>query len=201
MFRRRCDGQILGVKRLNQPVLHPAHADFPRAELVFEQRANLTRFKDRETVAVRRVADDNVVALVSELVREPLDLFYTVRLVIHRHDERELCAERGQHGEQVNFGEEFNKQVGGRGTAVHDDQICLFQSGEDAVERAAFGQVQEAGVGMKPFQRRVLVVAVNRDMGNALVFEILDEVDGEEAFANAAFAVKDENQSFHCFLG
>ena len=33
-------------------------------------------------------------------------------------------------------------------------------------------------------------------MGNALVFEILDEVDGEEAFADAAFAVKDEG--FRC---
>jgi hypothetical protein len=29
----------------------------------------------------------------------------------------------------------------------------------------------------------------------------LDEIDGEETFADAAFAIKDENQSFHCFLG
>ena len=36
---------------------------------------------------------------------------------------------------------------------------------------APFGQIEKARVGMKPFQRRVLVVAVNRDMGNALVFE------------------------------
>lgn len=70
MFRRRCDRQILGIERLNQPVLHPAHADFPRAELVFEQRANFTRFKDCETVAVRRVADDDIAALVSELIRQ-----------------------------------------------------------------------------------------------------------------------------------
>jgi hypothetical protein len=54
---------------------------------------------------------------------------------------------------------------------------------------------------MKPFQGGILVVAVNRDMGNALVFEVLDKVDGEEAFANAAFAVKDEDQSFHGFEG
>ena len=31
-----------------------------------------------------------------------------------------------------------------------------------------------------------------------LSLRILDEIDGEEAFADAAFAVKDENQSFHC---
>ena len=34
-----------------------------------------------------------------------------------------------------------------------------------------------------------------------LSLRILDEIDGEEAFADAAFAVKDENQSFHCFVG
>ena len=152
MFRRRCDRQILGVKRFNQPVLHPAHADFPCAELVFEQSADFARFKNRETVAVRGVADNDVAALVAEFVREPLDLFHAVRLVVHRHDERKLCAERGQYGEQVNFGEEFNEQVGGRGTSVHDHEISLFQRGEDAVERASFGQVQEAGVGMEPFQ-------------------------------------------------
>jgi len=31
-----------------------------------EQCANLTRFKDRETVAVRGIADDDIAALVSE---------------------------------------------------------------------------------------------------------------------------------------
>ena len=54
---------------------------------------------------------------------------------------------------------------------------------------------------MKPFQCRVFIIAVNRDMGDALVFEELDEIDGEEAFADAAFAIKDENQSFHGIVG
>jgi hypothetical protein len=54
---------------------------------------------------------------------------------------------------------------------------------------------------MKSFQRRVFIIAVNRDMGDALVFEELDEIDGEEAFADAAFAIKDENQSFHWIVG
>ena len=32
---------------------------------------------------------------------------------------------------------------------------------------------------------------------SALVFEELDEVDGKEAFANAAFAIEDEIKPFH----
>ena len=106
-----------------------------------------------------------------------------------------------KHGGQVNFGKEVNEQVGGRGTAVHDDQIRLFQRGENSVEFAPVVQVKKSRVGMKPFQRRVLVVAINRDMGDALVFEKLDEVDGEEAFADAAFAVENEVETFHVFSG
>ena len=56
--------------------------------------ADFGRFKKGETVAVRGVADHDVVALVSELVGEPLDLIHAVRLVVHRHDERERCAQR-----------------------------------------------------------------------------------------------------------
>src|SRR5437016_9612104 len=33
-------------------------------------------------------------------------------------------------------------------------------------------------------------------MADLVVFEVLDEVDGEEAFAHAAFAVEDEDESF-----
>ena len=197
MFRCCRNRQVLRVERLDEPVLHPGHGDFTSAEFVCEERPDFAGFKNGETVTVRGIANDNVIAPVFEFIGHSLNLINAVRFVVHRHDQGEFCTERGQHGEQVNFAEEFNEQVGGRGTAVHNDKICLFQRGEDAVERASFGQVQETGVGMKPFQRRVLVVAVNRDVGNALVFEILDEVDGEEAFTNAAFAVKDENQSFH----
>jgi hypothetical protein len=38
-------------------------------------------------------------------------------------------------------------------------------------------------------------------MGDAFVFEELDEIDGEEAFPDAAFAIKYENQSFHWIVG
>ena len=37
-------------------------------------------------------------------------------------------------------------------------------------------------------------------MGDALVFEELDEVDGEETFADAAFAIEDENRVVSCVL-
>jgi len=50
---------------------------------------------------------------------------------------------------------------------------------------------------MNPFQCRVFIIAVNRDLGDTLVFEELDEINCEETFADAAFAIKDENQSFH----
>jgi hypothetical protein len=53
---------------------------------------------------------------------------------------------------------------------------------------------------MKPFEGGVFVVAVKGGMGDATVFEILHKVDGEETFANAAFAVEDEDESlFHVF--
>ena len=108
-----------------------------------------------------------------------------------------LRAHRRQHGGQVNLGEVINEQVGGRGAAIHDDQIRFLQRGENAVEFTAVVQIEKPCVGMKPLQRRILVVAINRDVGDALVFEELDEVDGEEAFADAAFAIEDEIESFH----
>jgi hypothetical protein len=69
-----------------------------------------------------------------------------------------LRAHRRQHGGQVNLGEVINEQVGGRGAAIHDDEMRLLQRGEDAVEFTAVVQVEKPGVGMKPLQRRVLVV-------------------------------------------
>ena len=37
-------------------------------------------------------------------------------------------------------------------------------------------------------------------MGDAFVFEELDEVDGKETFADTAFAVKDESRDVSCGL-
>src|SRR6266496_2917597 len=85
-----------------------------------------------------------------------------------------------------------NEQVRGRGAAVHDDQIRLLQRSKDAVEFTAVVQVEKSRVWVKPLQSRILVVGINGDVGDALVLEELDEIDGEEAFADTAFAVEEE---------
>jgi hypothetical protein len=54
---------------------------------------------------------------------------------------------------------------------------------------------------MKPLQRRILVVTVNRDVRDAFVLEELDEIDGEETFPHTAFAVEDEVETFHVLAG
>ena len=189
--------QVLRVERLDQPVLHPGHGDFTSAEFVGQKCPDFARFKNGEAVTVRSVANDNVIATVFEFIGHSLNLIHAVRFVIHRHDQGELGVKRGKHGVQINFVEKINKQVGGCGAAIHDDQIRFSESGKNGIEVTAFAQIEKPRVGMKPFQGRVLVVAVNRDMGDALVFEELDEIDGKETFADAAFAIKDENQSFH----
>jgi len=201
MFCGCRDGQILRVECLDQPVLHPGHGDFTSAEFIGQERPDFARFKDGETVTVRGIANDNVIAPVFEFIGHSLNLINAVRFVVHRHDQGEFGVKRSKHGGQINFVEKINKQVGGCGAAIHDDQIRFSESGKNGVEVTSFAQIEKPRVGMKPFQGRVLIVAVNRDMGDALVFEELDEIDGEETFANAAFAIKDENQFFHCFEG
>jgi hypothetical protein len=54
---------------------------------------------------------------------------------------------------------------------------------------------------MKPLQRRIFVVAINRDVRDAFVFEELNEVDGEETFADTAFAIEYEVETFHVLSG
>jgi hypothetical protein len=44
---------------------------------------------------------------------------------------------------------------------------------------------------MKAFQGGIFVVAVAGGKWNVSVFEVLDEVDGEETFADTAFAIED----------
>ena len=54
---------------------------------------------------------------------------------------------------------------------------------------------------MESFQCRVFVVAINGDVRDALVFEELHEVVGEETFADAALAVENEVETFHVLSG
>jgi hypothetical protein len=44
---------------------------------------------------------------------------------------------------------------------------------------------------MKAFQRGIFVVAVAGGELDVFVFEVLDEVDGKETFADTSLAVKD----------
>jgi hypothetical protein len=43
---------------------------------------------------------------------------------------------------------------------------------------------------VEAFQGGVFVIAVERRVGNLAVFEVLNEMDGEKAFAHAAFAIE-----------
>jgi hypothetical protein len=47
--------------------------------------------------------------------------------------------------------------------------------------------------GWNRLQCRIFAVAVDRAMIDAAIFEILDEIRGEEALADSAFAVDDES--------
>jgi hypothetical protein len=49
---------------------------------------------------------------------------------------------------------------------------------------------------METLQRRVLVIAVDCAMSDAAIFQILNQVDGEEALSDSAFAVDDEVDLF-----
>ena len=71
-----------------------------------------------------------------------------------------------------------------------DDQIRLSPARlkMPSSSRRLF-KVEKSRIGMKPLQRRILVVAVNRGVSDALVFEELNEIDGEETFTDTAFAV------------
>ena len=84
---------------------------------------------------------------------------------------------------------------------IHDNKVRLLQGGENAVEFTTLFQIKESGVRVKPFQRGILVVAINGNVSDAFVLEELDEIHGEEAFADSAFAVEDEVETFHVLSG
>src|SRR5206468_6631573 len=95
----------------------------------------------------------------------------------------------------------FEKQLAGSGATIHNHEVRSLQRTENTVELAPVCEIEELRVRVKPLQSRILVVAVNRDVGDALVFEELDEVDGEETFSNAAFAIEDEIKPLHVLCG
>ena len=64
------------------------------------------------------------------------------------------------------------------------------------IDFATVFEIDELCFGVETLKRRVLVVAVDRAMGDAAVLEILNEVRGEEALSDAAFTVDDEVDLF-----
>jgi hypothetical protein len=65
--------------------------------------------------------------------------------------------------------------------SFHHHEGSLFQGVEHAIHVARVGQVHELGFGVEAFEGGILLVAVDGDEGDVLVFEVLDQVDGEEA--------------------
>src|SRR5207247_9729845 len=93
------------------------------------------------------------------------------------------------------------KQLAGRRAAIHNNEIRLLRRTENNVGLAPVCQIHELRVSVKTLQRRILVVAINSDVSDVLVFEILNEVDGKETFAHAALTIEDKIKSFHVLGG
>jgi len=201
VFRCRCDGEIFPAQRLDQPILKAVHHDLPTTKLAVDLGMDFGGLVQCEAVAMRRVADHDVAAGSAELVGEALHLVHAVQFVIHGHHQGQNRAERLEHSGGFNFTEVFEKQLAGSGATIHNHEVRPLQRTEDTVELAPVSELEELHVRVKPLQSRILVVAINRDVGDALVFEELDEVDGEEAFANAAFAIEDKIKAFHVLGG
>ncbi len=92
--------------------------------------------------------------------------------------------------------EEVEEQIGRSCAAIDYEQIGIFRSREHAVDLAAMLKIDELRLRVEALERRVLVVAVDRAMSDAAIFQILNEVDGEEALSDSSFAVDDEVDLF-----
>ena len=106
------------------------------------------------------------------------------------------ALERAQDFGQTHLVEEVDEQIGRGRAAVDHEQFARFRSREDGVDLATMFEIDEVCLGMKALQCRVLVVAVDRAMIVAAIFQILHEVRGEEALSDSAFAVDDEVDLF-----
>ena len=177
------------------------HNDLPSAKFAVDFGVDFGGLVQSEAVAMRRVADHDVAARSAELVGQALHLVHAVQFVIHRHHQCQNRAERLEHNGGFNFDEVIEKQLAGRRAAIHNNEVRPLQRTENAVNLAPVCQIQELGVRVKPLQSRTLVVAINGDVSDVPVFEILNEVDGEEAFAHTALAVEDKVEPFHVLGG
>ena len=57
-------------------------------------------------------------------------------------------------------------------------------------------QVDEFRIRVEPLERRVLVIGIDRAVSDPTIFQILDEVRGDEALSDSAFAVNNEVDLF-----
>src|SRR5208282_6692304 len=153
--------------------------------------------KNGKIIAVNRVSQHNVGADVFEFVGDAVKLVNAVGLLIDGHDERERGGQVFERWLQGNLVEIIEKHLGGRGAAVHDDEIGFFQRANHGVQAARMSQIQKLHVvAVEAFQRGIFVVAVAGDKFDVFVLEVLDEVDGKETFADTALAVKNQIEAF-----
>src|ERR1019366_4622814 len=139
---------------------------------------------------------NQVSGIVIEPVGDVANLFQAVSFVIHRHDEIQGCANLFKQIKDSHLVKIIEEDVGRGRAAIHDDQICFVQHGENRINVRRVGDVEKPSFWMETLQRRVFVVGINGDVGDAVVFEELDKIDGEETFADAALAVDDGIELF-----
>jgi hypothetical protein len=122
--------------------------------------------------------------------------FDAVGFVIDRTDKRELGVVNAENLGQSNFAEVVWEQVSGSRAAVDDEQTGWLGGMKYRVQTALVLKTDERGLGVKAFQRRLLVIGIGTAVRDAVVFEVLDQVDGHEALADAEFAADDEVDLF-----
>src|SRR5581483_82538 len=116
--------------------------------------------------------------------------------MIDRANNSQPCVERAQYVGKSNFIKEVDEQIRRSRPTIDYEQIKGFCSSEHAVDFAAVFEIDELGFWMESLQCRILVIAVDRAMFDAAIFEILDEIRSEEALPHAAFAVDNEIDLF-----
>ena len=190
------DRRVVLVQCGNEPVVHPRHRDLACMQRVDHVLSRLAAVVNLERVAVGFVFYDNPRAAIVQRIGQNAELFDAVGFVIDGTDDGQSRVERAQDFGKTNLIEEIDEQVRGGRAAVDHEQIGSLRSREHAVDFAAVLKIDELRLRVEALQRRVFVVAVDRAMSDAAIFEILNEVRGEEAFSDAAFAVDDEVDLF-----
>ena len=143
------------------------------------------------------VANDQEIGLGRYRVYHPLNLINAVQFMIDRAGNGQARVEAFEDGRHFCFVEVIQEDTGGRRSAIHHHDVAFEERVHHAVYVRRMVGVNETDFRMEPFEGRVFVITVEGRMADMAVFEVLDEVDGEEAFADAAFAVEDEVEPFH----